>query len=221
VKIIKYVGLSLLILVMGLCLSCAKKFARTEVIPYTPYKEEAKAPAPKAEDKAEIKSESAPPDKTAELDRQRKIKEESLREEALREKELREKALREETARKEALARDQAQKKLALESIYFDYDQWLIREGQKETMDKNAGWLKANPNSKVRVEGNCDERGTAEYNLALGQKRADAAKVFLEGMGISGNRIQTISYGFERPLDPGHDEAAWAKNRRVDFVPAR
>jgi peptidoglycan-associated lipoprotein len=221
VKIIKYACLPLLILVLGLCLSCAKKFARTEVIPYTPYKEEAKTPPPKAEDKVEIKSEAAPPDKTAELDRQKKIKEETLREEAMREKERREKALREEAARKAALARDEAQKKLALESIHFEYDQWLIREDQKETMGKNAEWLKANPNFKVRIEGNCDERGTAEYNLALGQKRADAAKVFLEGMGISGNRIQTISYGFERSLDPGHDETAWAKNRRVDFVPVR
>ena len=71
----------------------------------------------------------------------------------------------------------------------------------------------------VRIEGNCDERGTAEYNLALGQKRADTAKNFLEGMGISADRLQTISYGEERPLDKGQNEAAWAKNRRVDFVP--
>ena len=74
---------------------------------------------------------------------------------------------------------------------------------------------------QVRIEGNCDERGTAEYNLALGQKRAEAARGFLKGLGISESRMQTISYGEEHPLDPGHDEAAWAKNRRVDFVPVR
>ena len=83
---------------------------------------------------------------------------------------------------------------------------------------KNSQWLKANPQARIKIEGNCDERGTAEYNLALGQRRADAAKDFLEGLGINSKRMQTISYGFERPLQQGHDEAAWAKNRRVDFV---
>jgi peptidoglycan-associated lipoprotein len=71
------------------------------------------------------------------------------------------------------------------------------------------------------LEGHCDERGTAEYNLALGQKRAEAANAFLEGLGIAVQRISAISYGKERPLDPGHDEAAWAKNRRVDIVMVR
>ncbi len=105
-----------------------------------------------------------------------------------------------------------------LKSIFFDFDQAVIREDQKEIMLQNAQWLKAHPQIRVRIEGNCDERGTAEYNLALGQKRAEAAKEFLLGLGISPQRMQTISYGFERPLDPGHNEEAWAKNRRVDFT---
>ena len=74
---------------------------------------------------------------------------------------------------------------------------------------------------KVRLEGHCDERGTAEYNLALGQKRAEGVKSFLEGLGISSQRMAAVSYGEERPLDPGHNEAAWMKNRRVDIVPAK
>ena len=220
-KIVKYFLILLFAMVLGLCWSCAKKMVRTEVGPYTPSREELKVTPPKPEEKAEVKPEATPTDKTAELEREKRIKEEALREEAIREKELREKALREEAARKEPLAREEAEKKLMLESVFFEYNQWLISEDQKGFMAKNAEWLKANSNFKVRIEGNCDERGTAEYNLALGQKRADTAKAFLEGLGISGNRVQTISYGLERPLDPGHNEAAWAKNRRVDFVPVR
>jgi len=112
-------------------------------------------------------------------------------------------------------------KKAKLETVYFDYDQWSIREDQKTVMVQNAEWLKANPAVRVRLEGNCDQRGTAEYNLALGQKRADAVKTFMEGLGVSRNRLETISYGFERPVERGQNEAAWAKNRRVDFVPLR
>jgi peptidoglycan-associated lipoprotein len=153
---------------------------------------------------------------SADQEKEAKIREETLRQEALRQQ-----ALKEEAARKEALAREAARKKPALDSIYFDFDQWTIRDDQKEAMLRDAEWLKANPQVKIRLEGNCDERGTAEYNLALGQKRADSAKAFLEGLGIPGNRVQTISYGEERPLNGGHNEAAWSKNRRVDFVPVR
>jgi len=179
---------------------------------------DAKPPEIKPEEKPAEKLEAPAPDQLAVQERERKIKEEALREETLREKSLREKAFREETAQREALAREPALKKINLESIYFDYDQAVIVEGQKEIMLKNSQWLKANPQARIKIEGNCDERGTAEYNLALGQRRADAAKDFLEGLGINSKRMQTISYGFERPLQQGQDEAAWAKNRRVDFV---
>ena len=139
----------------------------------------------------------------------------------MRDKAPRERALQEERARQEALAREAALKKAQLETVYFSYDQWSIREDQKSALLKNADWLKANPQIRVRLEGNCDQRGTAEYNLALGQKRADAVKSFLEGLGISRNRLETISYGFERPAERGQNEAAFAKNRRVEFVAVR
>lgn len=210
-KIFRCLLAGLLILACGLCLSCSKKVIRTEGLSAAPSKEIAKPAEPQPQLKGEGKTETASPEKSADLEREKKIKEEALRE----------MALREEAARKEALAREAALKKLKLESIYFDFDQGNIRDDQKETMAKNSEWLKANPKVKIRVEGNCDERGTAEYNLALGQKRADAAKKYLEGLGISGDRMQTISFGLERPLDRGHNEAAWAKNRRDDFVPVR
>ena len=200
----------LMILAIGITFGCGKKTIRADSIGYTPSRVEPRA--------AEEKPEAAPPDKTAALDQDKKLKEESLREGSLHEKALREKALQEETARKEAAARDAVLKAAKLEPIYFDFDQWSIREDQKEVMVRNSQWLKANPNAKVRLEGHCDERGTAEYNLALGQKRADAARAFLEGLGIPAQRLSTVSYGEERPLDAGHNEAAWAKNRRVDVL---
>jgi len=77
--------------------------------------------------------------------------------------------------------------------------------------------MKKNPGAKVQIEGHCDERGTPEYNLALGQRRADSTKKYLVNLGIDGSRLSTISYGEEKPADPGHNEAAWAKNRRAVF----
>lgn len=195
----------LMILTIGAAFGCAKKTIRSDAVGYTPSRVE---PRP-----AETKPEAESADKTAALEREKKLSEENLREEALREKALREKALQEEAARKEA-----ALKAAKLEPIYFEFDQWSIREDQKEIMMKNSQWLQANPNAKVRLEGHCDERGTAEYNLALGQKRAEAAKAFLEALGIPSQRMTPISYGEERPLDPGHNEAAWSKNRRVDVL---
>jgi peptidoglycan-associated lipoprotein len=102
-------------------------------------------------------------------------------------------------------------------TIYFDFDKSNIREDQKPRMEKNAAILKANPNLVVRIEGNCDERDTYEYNLALGDRRANAVKDYFIKLGIPADRLETISYGEERPVDPGHNEAAWAKNRRDDF----
>ena len=108
-----------------------------------------------------------------------------------------------------------------LQMINFDFDKYNVRPGDAEILKKNLDWFKANPGTKVRVEGNCDERGTVEYNLALGQKRADSAKNYLAGLGVDAKSLETISYGKERPLDPGHNEAAWAKNRNAQFVPIK
>ncbi len=101
-------------------------------------------------------------------------------------------------------------------SSYFAFDQYNLTKEDTDTLAKNAQWLKRNPKIHVRVEGNCDERGTVEYNLALGERRANAVKNYYESFGISANRIQTISYGKERPKYFGHNEDAWAKNRRAD-----
>lgn len=108
---------------------------------------------------------------------------------------------------------------VVLNAVYFDFDKYNIRPADAEILKSNLDWFKANPNKKVRIEGNCDERGTVEYNLALGQKRADAARTYLTNLGIDAKLLETISYGKEKPADPAHNEAAWAKNRRDDFVP--
>jgi len=105
-----------------------------------------------------------------------------------------------------------------LSNIYFDFDKSIIKKDAKDLLKKHAAWLKANNAVNVTVAGNCDERGTAEYNLALGQRRANAAAKFLVDSGVAKKRIKTVSYGKEKPVDPGHNEEAWAKNRRDEFV---
>ncbi len=102
--------------------------------------------------------------------------------------------------------------------IYFDFDSYTIKPDMRARLEKNAQFLQSHPGIRIEIQGNCDERGTAEYNLALGEKRARVAKEYLVNLGIDPNRIRVVSFGEERPLDPGHNEAAWAKNRRDDFV---
>ncbi len=101
-----------------------------------------------------------------------------------------------------------------LKDIYFDFDKYDIRPGDAEILKANAALLMRQPTVKIQIEGHCDERGTTEYNLALGERRANGAKKYLISLGMSPDRISTISYGKEKPLDPGHHEEAWAKNRR-------
>jgi peptidoglycan-associated lipoprotein len=105
-----------------------------------------------------------------------------------------------------------------LASIYFDFDRFALRGDAQGTLKANGQLLRDNPSWQVQVEGNCDERGSDEYNLALGKKRAEAAKAYLVDLGIDAGRISTISYGEENPADPSSNETAWAKNRRDDFV---
>ncbi len=102
--------------------------------------------------------------------------------------------------------------------VYFDFDRYIIRPDMISRMERNAQAMLDNPEIKVEIQGNCDERGTNEYNLALGEKRAKAAKDYLVMMGVDPDRISIVSLGEEKPLDPGHNEAAWAKNRRDDFI---
>ncbi len=105
-----------------------------------------------------------------------------------------------------------------LKDIHFDFDKYDIRPQDAEILKENAAILHKFPKVRFQIEGHCDERGTNEYNLALGERRANSAKSYLISLGISPDRISTISYGEERPLDPGHNEEAWAKNRRAHFV---
>ena len=103
------------------------------------------------------------------------------------------------------------------ESIYFDFDRAELKQEARATLKEKADWLMENPGFSVRIEGHCDERGTNEYNLALGERRANVAVEFLETLGISGNRLSTLSFGEERPAVSGHNEGAWANNRRDEF----
>jgi len=105
-----------------------------------------------------------------------------------------------------------------LKDIHFHYDKYDIQRGEEGILKENAAFLKKNPKMKIQIEGHCDERGTTEYNLALGERRANSVKKYLVSLGITSDRISTISYGKERPLDRGHNEQAWAKNRRAHII---
>jgi len=104
-----------------------------------------------------------------------------------------------------------------LETIYFDYDSFTLQPAARQALERNAAWMRTNPTVKVTIEGHCDERGSDEYNLALGDRRARAVKSYLTTLGIDGERLATISYGEERSAVVGHDETAWSKNRRAEF----
>ena len=105
-----------------------------------------------------------------------------------------------------------------LQKIYFNFDSADLSAESRAALSKNAELLAKQPSVSIRIEGNCDERGSDEYNLALGERRAKAARDYLVNLGVQPERLSVISYGEEKPADPGHDEAAWAKNRRDEFV---
>jgi len=104
-----------------------------------------------------------------------------------------------------------------LSNIYFGFDKSVLSREAIQELNEIGAWLLENPNTKIRIEGYCDERGTDEYNLALGERRARSAKNFLVNLGVAPAKIITISFGEENPADPGHNEMAWAKNRRDEF----
>lgn len=107
---------------------------------------------------------------------------------------------------------------LKAQTVYFEYDKSSIKSSEQPKLDQVADYLKSHPEAAVRVEGNCDERGTEEYNRSLGERRALAAREYLVRLGVDANRIDTISYGKDRPLSPEHNETGFSKNRRDDFV---
>ena len=113
---------------------------------------------------------------------------------------------------------DELNRQGVLKTVYFDYDQEQLRDDARATLQANAQWLRAHPGYKVRIEGNADDRGTIEYNLALGQRRADSVREYLGSLGASTGDLEVISYGEEKPVMDGESEASWSKNRRADFV---
>jgi peptidoglycan-associated lipoprotein len=150
----------------------------------------------------------------AELEKQRAMeREQQLEEERLA-------AERAEQLKAEAMEREMmlAQNSFLNEHVYFDFDNASLDYQAQEVLKQKAMWLRDNPDGNIVIEGHCDERGTNAYNLALGERRAESAKVFLVNLGIRAERLTTISYGEEKPLDMGHNEEAWAKNRRASFV---
>jgi peptidoglycan-associated lipoprotein len=106
-----------------------------------------------------------------------------------------------------------------LKDINFDFDRYNIRPDAAEILKNDVKWFKQNAGKKVKIEGHCDERGTVEYNLALGQRRADSTKSYLVDLGIDAGLLETVSYGKERPVCTEHNESCWAKNRRTHLLP--
>jgi peptidoglycan-associated lipoprotein len=143
-----------------------------------------------------------------ELARQRALEEERLRQEQL-DRQQRERADREQYSVRE---------RFMDEMIHFEFDSAVLTPTAQDILRRKAEFLRNNPGISIIIEGHCDERGTNEYNMALGERRAESVKAYLVNLGISSNRITTVSYGEERPLDPRSNEDAWRKNRRAQFV---
>jgi peptidoglycan-associated lipoprotein len=203
----KSIGILILILCFGLILSgCPKK---------TVMKEE---PSVKKEEAAKLEAaERERATREAQEREAAKIREEEARkkaEEARKAQEF-EKSL---VAKKEPGIEGEILESKLLKDIHFDFDRYEVRPEDAQILKENAALLKKYPNVKIQIEGHCDERGTVEYNLALGERRANSAKSYLTTLGIPSSRISIISYGKERPLDPAHNEEAWTKNRRAHTI---
>jgi len=171
--------------------------------------------APKKATKEDVtKAGTKPGLSDEELAKQRaeqEARERALREQAIRDQEARERAERDRAAAEAASLKD-------LSRIYFEFDRAELSAEAREILNKVAQVLKASPKKSLTIEGNCDDRGTNEYNLALGQQRADAAARYLQTLGVDRKRIKTISYGEERPICTEPTEACWRKNRNATFV---
>ncbi len=113
---------------------------------------------------------------------------------------------------------EEINREVPLGMVHFDFDKYFIRDDAKPVLERNAAWLKKFRTAQILIEGHCDERGTEEYNLALGEKRAKSTYDYLVSLGISPSRFKTISYGKSQPIDMGHTEGAWQRNRRAQFT---
>jgi len=156
--------------------------------------------------------------KAAETARQEAAKKKAREEEEEERRQARIRIERQKAAAAERRAKADAKRKFLNEDVYFDFDSSVLLPAAEQVLKLKAEWLRTNSGVSVMIEGHCDERGTNEYNLALGDRRAESAKAYLMNLGIDASRLTSNSYGEERPVDPGHDEAAWAKNRRAHFA---
>ncbi|MBU4185366.1 MAG: peptidoglycan-associated lipoprotein Pal [Proteobacteria bacterium] len=157
---------------------------------------------------------------TTQEDEAAKLAAEKARQEEIDRQRDRQRAIDEENLQKEAARRKiiAARNLFMSENIYFDFDKYNLKPEAQEVLKTKAEWLRNNSGESIIIEGHCDERGTNEYNLALGDRRAQSANNFLIDLGIAESRLTTISYGEEQPADPRHNEDAWSKNRRAHFV---
>jgi len=207
----KSIGIFIFFLCVGLMLGgCPKKALMKDQPSAQAAAEREKAAKLEAERAAKERAEQ----EAKERESARLKEEEAKKAQEQREKEF-EKSL---VAKKEPGIEGVAFDSRLLKDIYFEFDKYDVRSGDTEILKENAAVLKKYPSVKVQIEGHCDERGTIEYNLALGERRASSAKKYLVSLGIPENRISAISYGEEKPLDPGHTEDAWSKNRRAHTI---
>jgi peptidoglycan-associated lipoprotein len=146
------------------------------------------------------------------------LAQEAAAEKAKQEELAQQQAIEEQRLQEEAELKAAARNMFLNEDIFFEFDSAVLLAEAQEILKKKAEWLINNSDVTATIEGHCDERGTNEYNIALGERRAASAKTFLMDLGIAGSRLNCISYGEERPVDPGHNEEAWAKNRRGHFI---
>jgi peptidoglycan-associated lipoprotein len=165
--------------------------------------------------KKEINKESMA---TQQAEKEAAMKAKEAAEKEKQEQMAKQRAMQEEKLKEEARMKQAAMDAFVNDDIHFDFDSSTLTPEAQEILKKKAQWLQDNPEKTTTIEGHCDERGTNAYNLALGDRRAASAKAFMVDLGISASRLTTISYGEERPMDPGHNEAAWAKNRRCHFT---
>ncbi len=194
------------LLIVALAFGCAILFLTTSCAKKQVRMEESIQPAT-AETEAETATQAEPEATTPTTERYER--EEAERDAYAREREF-------EQEERERLF-EASKREFESEKIYFDYDKSELKSEARATLRKKATWLEENPQYSVLIEGNCDERGTNEYNLALGERRANAAKDFLVALGISADRLKIISYGEEKPVAYGSTEEAWAQNRRDEF----
>ncbi|MBS3809655.1 MAG: peptidoglycan-associated lipoprotein Pal [Desulfobacterales bacterium] len=191
---IKFILACILVLSFAFVVSCAKK-----------------TPEPQATS-AEQQTEMAEKEKAAEAEKKQRQLEEQ--EEEISEQELEARKKAEAKAKKEAA---EAKDQFLSEKVYFEFDDSSLTAEARDVLRRKAEWLRNNPEACVIIEGHCDERGTDEYNLALGSRRAESVKEFLVKAGVNASQLTTISYGEEKPAVKGHNEEAWAKNRRAEF----